>query len=113
MAFRPDSLTERLRLLQSRDQHDGSGLFVKDGVTKSPFCRQIVRFEPAATDAAESSRPIKSVRQQLLDDGGNGAAVGLAGEGLVGSAHHLAHILDGRSAHLGDDGLHLCLDFGL
>ncbi len=44
MAFRPGSLSERLRILQSRSQCVRNGLFGKTWVTESPFCGQNVQF---------------------------------------------------------------------
>ena len=51
--------------------------------------------------------------QEFLDDGGDGAAVGETGEGFIGGAHHLAHILDGGGTHLSNDILYLGFHFGL
>ena len=62
-------------------------------------------------------RSLRSVNfklaQEFLDDGGDGAAVGETGEGFIGCAHHLAHILDGGGTHLSDDILYLGFHFGL
>ena len=51
--------------------------------------------------------------QEFLDDGGDGAADREAGEGFSCSAHHLAHVLDGGGAYLGDDFLDLGFHPGL
>ncbi len=70
-----------------------------------------MRLQRLTVDGTPSRGGSTPLRQQLLDGRRDGPAIRLPGEGLVCSAHHLSHVLDGCGAHLSDDFLDLGLHF--